>query len=156
VRIGEQRQEVVHVGTGIAKGSSRGQYDSTLPETLEEPVRLSQAHVLARWALLVAVVMQLTDGLTFAAGLRLGVPLRVEANPLARHLFADFGLLGVIGFKLAGIALILVLVGLAQRVAPHAAAGRRRVIVGSAVVGIAGILGTVANLWALLPALRVA
>ena len=116
----------------------------------------ARAQVFARWALLAAVVVQLTDGLTFAAGIRLGIPLEVEANPLARFLFGEFGMLGVIGFKLAAVALVLVLVGLAQIVAPHVGAGHRRVLVGSAVVGIAGVLGTVANLWALLPVLRVA
>jgi hypothetical protein len=117
------------------------------------PVR---AHVFARWALLAAVALQLTDGLTFAAGIRLGMPLEVEANPLARLLFGEFGMPGVIGFKLAAVALVLGLIALAQRVAPHVAAGRRRVLVGSAVVGVAGVLGTAANLWALLPILRVA
>ena len=116
----------------------------------------SQGPGAARWVLLAAVVVQLTDGLTFAAGLRLGVPLEAEANPLARILFVDIGMLGVIGFKLAAVALVLGLIGLAQIVAPHVGAGRRRVLVGSAVVGIAGVLGTVANLSALLPVLRVA
>ena len=116
----------------------------------------ARAHALARWALVVAVVAQLTDGLTFAAGIRSGIPLEAEANPLARLLFGEFGMLGVIGFKLAAVALVLGLVGLAQIAAPHVGAGRRRVLVGSAVVGIAGALGTVANLWALLPVLRFA
>ena len=100
------------------------------------------------------MAVQLTDGLTFAAGIRLGIPVGVEANPLARLLFGEFGLLGVIGFKLAAIALVLGLVRLAQIVAPQGGAGRRRVLVGSAVVGFAGVLGTVANLLALLPVIR--
>lgn len=116
----------------------------------------ARAQGFARWALLTAVVVQLTDGLTFAAGIRLGVPLEVEANPLARLLFGEFGMLGVIGFKLAAVALVLVLVGLAQHVTTNGAAGRRRVLVGSAVVGSAGALGTAANHWALLPVLGLA
>jgi Domain of unknown function (DUF5658) len=119
-------------------------------------VRPSQTQVLARWALLAAVVVQLADCLTFAAGLRLGVPLAAEANPLARLLFHGSGLLGVIGLKLAAIALVLVLVGVAQHLAPHVEASRRRVVVGSAVVGIAGLLGTAANLWTLQHLLRLA
>jgi hypothetical protein len=103
--------------------------------------------------LLAAVVVQLTDGLTFTAGMRLGISLEVEANPLARLLFGEFGMLGAIGFKLAAVALVLGLVGLAQIAAPHVGAGSRRVLVGSAVVGIAGVLGTVGNVWALLPVL---
>jgi hypothetical protein len=106
--------------------------------------------------LLAAVVVQLTDGFTFAAGIRLGVPLEVEANPLARLIFGEFGMLGVMGFKLAAIALFLGFVALAQLGAPHFGAGRRRVLVGSAVVGMAGVLGTVANLSALLPVIRFA
>jgi hypothetical protein len=113
----------------------------------------ARAQVFARWVLLAAVVVQLTDGLTFAAGISLGIPPEVEANPLARLLFGEFGMLGVIGFKLAAVALVLGLIGLAQIVAPHVGAGSRRVLVGSAVVGISGVLGTVANLWALLPVL---
>jgi Domain of unknown function (DUF5658) len=116
-------------------------------------VHPSQAQALPRVALLAAVVVQLADGLTFAAGLRLGVPLEAEVNPLARLVVVEFGVLGVVGFKLAAVALVLVLVGLAQHVTPNVAAGRRRVLVGSAVVGVAGILGTAANLWALLPVL---
>jgi hypothetical protein len=77
-------------------------------------VRPSQAPTLPRLALLAAVVVQLADGLTFAAGLRFGVRLEAEANPLARLVFVDFGMLGVIGFKLAAVALVLVLVGVAQ------------------------------------------
>jgi hypothetical protein len=119
-------------------------------------MRPSQVYVLARWVLLAAVVAQLTDGLTCAVGFRLGVPLEVESNPLARLLYVDLGLLGVIGFKLAMVALVLVLVALAQHLAPHGAVGGRRVLVGSSVFGIAGVLGTVANLWALLPVLRIA
>jgi Domain of unknown function (DUF5658) len=119
-------------------------------------VRPSQAQLLARWALLAAVVAQLTDGLTCAAGLRLGVPLEVESNPLLRLLWVELGPLGIVGFKLAAVALLLVLVSLAQLTAPHVAVGRRRVLVGSAVFGIAGVLGTVSNLWALVTAFRVA
>lgn len=118
-------------------------------------MRASQAQVVARWALLAAVVVQLADGLTFAAGLRLGVPLEAEANPLARLVFVDFGMLGVLGLKLAAVALVILLVGLAQHGTPNVAAGRRRVLVGSAVVGAAGVIGTAANLWALQPFLRV-
>ena len=147
---------MVRACTEFAMGPSRRQYDWVSPGAEEEPVRPSQAQLLARWALLAAVVAQLTDGLTFAAGLRLGVPLEAEANPLARLLYVELGLLGVIGFKLAVVALVLVLVSLAQLTAPHVAVGRRRVLVGSAVFGIAGVLGTVANLWALVPAFRVA
>lgn len=116
----------------------------------------SRVLVVGRWALLAAVVLQLTDGITFAVGMRLGVPINVEANPLARLLYVDYGLLGVIGLKLAAVALALVLLALAQHGAPHWHVGRRRVLVGSAVVGFAGILGTFANVWALLPVLRVA
>lgn len=118
-------------------------------------MRPSQAPTLPRLALLAAVVVQLADGLTFAAGLRFGVRLEAEANPVARLVFVDFGVLGVIGFKLAAVALVLVLIGLGQHFTPSEAAGRRRVLVGSAVIGVAGIIGTAANLWALLPVLGV-
>ena len=118
-------------------------------------MRPSQAPTLPRLALLAAVVVQLADGLTFAAGLRLGVPLEAEANPLARLVFVDFGVLGVISLKLAAVALVILLVGLAQHGTPNVAAGRRRVLVGSAVIGVAGVIGTAANLWALLPVLGV-
>jgi hypothetical protein len=147
---------MVRAGTEFAMGTSRRQYDWTSPGAEEEAVRPSQAQVLARWALLAAVVAQLTDGLTCAAGLCLGVPLEVESNPLARLLYVELGLLGVIGFKLAVVVLVLVLVAFAQLMAPHVSVGRRRVLVGSAVFGTAGVLGTVANLWALVHALRVA
>ena len=112
--------------------------------------------MIARWALLGAVLVQITDSLTFAAGLRLGLPLEVEANPVARHLYGSFGVAGVIDVKLAVVAAIIVAVALAQRVAPRQSIGRRRVLIVAAVIAAGGLFGTVANLAVLLPVLRVA
>lgn len=112
--------------------------------------------MIARWALVGAVVAQLTDGLTFVAGLRTGIPLEAEANPLARLLFGASGLAGVIDFKLAALALIMVAIAVAQHVAPGRAVGRRRVLIATAVIAAGGAIGTLANLSVLLPALRVA
>ncbi len=112
--------------------------------------------MIARWALLGAVVAQLADGLTFVAGLRSGIPLEAEANPVARLLYQGLGLAGVIDFKLATLALIVVIVAVVQHVAPRRAVGRRRVLLATIVVAAGGAIGTFANLSVLLPVLRVA
>ena len=112
--------------------------------------------MIARWALLGAVLVQITDSLTFAAGLRSGIPLEAEANPVARHLYGSFGIAGVIDVKLAVVAAIILALALAQRVAPRQSIGRRRVLVGAVVLAAGGLFGTVANLAVLLPVLRVA
>ncbi len=112
--------------------------------------------MIARWALLGAVLVQITDGLTFAAGLRWGLPIEVEANPVARHLYGSFGIAGVIDVKLAVVAGIILALALAQHVAPRRSVGRRRVLVGAVVLAVGGLFGTVANLAVLLPVLRVA
>ena len=77
---------------------------------------------IARLALIVAVVVQLTDGLTFVAGLRSGVPLQAESNPIARDLYSSYGLVCVFDLKLVGVALIIVAVAVAQRMAPRVCA----------------------------------
>ncbi len=112
--------------------------------------------MIARWALLGAVVAQLADGLTFVAGLRSGIPLQAEANPVARLLYDVLGLAGVIDFKLAALALVVVIVAIAQHVAPQRTVGRRRVLLAATVIAAGGAIGTLANLSVLLPALRVA
>lgn len=103
-----------------------------------------------------AVLVQITDGLTFAAGLRWGLPIAVEANPVARHVYGSFGLAGVIDAKLALVAAIVLAIAVAQHVAPRRAIGRRRVLIGAGVVAAGGAIGTLANLAFLLPVLRVA
>ncbi len=111
---------------------------------------------IARLALVAAVVVQLTDGLTFAAGLRSGVPLQTESNPIARDLYGSFGIVGVFDLKLIGVALVIVVVAVAQCLAPRRVVGWRRVLIAMAVVAIGGFVGTVANLSVLLPQVRVA
>ena len=102
------------------------------------------AVALRRVALLFALAAQLADAVTFVAGARAGVPLVDEANPLARALVPVAGLAGVVDLKLLGELALFGVLALGERLLTPRSA-RRFVLVGSALIGLAGLVGTLVN-----------
>ncbi len=101
-------------------------------------------------ALLVAVAAQLADAVTFAVAVRAGVPLADEANPIARAIYPVIGLGGVVDLKLAGLAVLVLLLALSERLRIGRSGGLRLVVVGGALIAIAGVVGALANVGAAL------
>jgi hypothetical protein len=100
-------------------------------------------------ALLFALAAQLADALTFVAGARAGVPLVDEANPLARALVPVAGLGGVVDLKLLGVAALFGMLALGERLLT-ARSARRYVLVGGALIGLAGLVAALVNVSAVL------
>ena len=100
-------------------------------------------------ALLFALAAQLADALTFVAGARAGVPLVDEANPLVRALVPVAGLGGVVDLKLLGVAALFGMLALGERLLT-ARSARRFVLVGSALIGLAGLVAALVNVSAVL------
>ncbi len=98
-----------------------------------------------RAALMVALVAQLADAVTFVVAIRVGVPLEAEANPLAREAYGAVGLGGLIALKLAGVALAIALLAVAELSWSTGSRGLRLVLLGCALVGAVGFFGAFTN-----------
>ncbi len=106
--------------------------------------------VLRRRALLFAVATQLADAVTFVAAVGAGVPLVGEANPLARAIYPVAGSGGVVDLKLVGVAALVALLAFGERWRPDRSSGLRFVLVGATIIGLAGLVGAIANVSAAL------
>ena len=101
--------------------------------------------VKRRSVLLFAVAAQLADAVTFVGAVRAGVPIVDEANPLARAILPVLGLGGVVDFKLVGVAALVSVLAIGERMWPARAGGLRFVLAGAAVIGLVGLVGALAN-----------
>jgi len=112
-------------------------------------VPVGGAVALRRGALLFALAAQLADTVTFVLAVRAGVPLVDEANPVARALLPVAGLGAVVDFKLLGVAALVGVIALGERLLP-ARSGGRFLLAGCALVGLAGLGAALVNVGAAL------
>jgi hypothetical protein len=102
--------------------------------------------VAGRWLLLIAVVAQLADAVTFSGAMRVGVPISAESNSLMSLLFRVDGVAGPIEFKMAAIAAMVGLVALGQLAVGARARRFGLVVAASTLIGSVGLLGSLSNI----------
>jgi hypothetical protein len=106
----------------------------------------SRIRVAGRWLLLIAVVAQLADAVTFSGAMRAGVPISAESNPLMSLLYGVHGVAGPVEFKMAAIAAMVSLVALGQLVVGARARRFGLVVAASTLIGSVGLLGSLSNI----------